>query len=617
MSVFHQHEFYSILLNLQGNWLFTALHEEDDYFVKTYSILPINSKKIIDNLRFASTYFQTDSEKEIKANVLLNLGVVIAQSENKYSKESVNYLEQAITMFYELKQPISVLFIQQFLANYFNRWNDKQKALWYEKHSLELLRNSPKDQMTQGIVNVVMAQMTLQFNSTIDYYLQSRKAIEGSGQKNFLAYLNSRLANAYGTVLDDHQRALYHLNEFLKNPPGKNINNEIDQIKISKAVQLTHLNHFREALIVLNDLKPIVDSLKIPYVSGKFYDAEGQYYDLRGQYKEAILNYSQSFNYFYDNKFITQACYVGIYLAESYFKSGDYVKGIEHGKQAYQIALVLREPLQIKSSLILFKLYDKIGASQKAFNFLKIHQRTLEAQNEKEILNRLSALEIQSIIDKSRQEIELLEKDKQFKGEQVKNQRIWLGSILIALFSVIGLSFTMYIDSKNKQRSNALLVKQRNEIEEKSDRLTHQSEQLQTLMRELHHRVKNNLAIVSGLLNLQTYRLSDQNRTGGDADFRPAGRSEAIEAMQESGRRVEAMSLIHQRLYRIGTLAIGAPGADTITTINMADYITELAENLMAAYGYHADTFALSVAADQPAVGVDVDVAIPLGTDFE
>jgi two-component sensor histidine kinase len=159
----------------------------------------------------------------------------------------------------------------------------------------------------------------------------------------------------------------------------------------------------------------------------------------------------------------------------------------------------------------------------------------------------------------------------------------YLGGSLGLVLLLLTISFIQY---RAIRRANAQLSDQNRVIAENSQRLTEQSAQLRTLMRELHHRVKNNLAIVSSLLNLQTYRLTD---TG------------AIEAVQESQRRVEAMSLIHQRLYR----------TDAVTTINMSEYITDLAESLMAAYGYGPDTFDLSVVVPEPEL--DVDVAIPMG----
>lgn len=60
------------------------------------------------------------------------------------------------------------------------------------------------------------------------------------------------------------------------------------------------------------------------------------------------------------------------------------------------------------------------------------------------------------------------------------------------------------------------------------------AQHIKLLMKELHHRVKNNLQIVSSLLSLQSFRIKDQT---------------AIDAVKEGQHRIEAMSLIHQKLY--------------------------------------------------------------------
>lgn len=113
-----------------------------------------------------------------------------------------------------------------------------------------------------------------------------------------------------------------------------------------------------------------------------------------------------------------------------------------------------------------------------------------------------------------------------------------------------------------------------------------QSAQLELLMKELHHRIKNNLAIVSSLLNLQAYQLDDD---------------QAARAVREGQQRVEALSLIHQKLYQ----------TDVLTRINVQEYLTNLAESLMHAYGFTAPCFDLELRVDQELL--DVDVAIPLG----
>ena len=111
------------------------------------------------------------------------------------------------------------------------------------------------------------------------------------------------------------------------------------------------------------------------------------------------------------------------------------------------------------------------------------------------------------------------------------------------------------------------------------------AQKIKLLMKELHHRVKNNLQIVSSLLSLQSFRIKDQA---------------AIDAVREGQNRIEAMSLIHQRLYV----------QDNITQVNIKDFISDIAESLMLVYGYEKFNFDLKIIVTEELL--DVDKAIPL-----
>ena len=153
---------------------------------------------------------------------------------------------------------------------------------------------------------------------------------------------------------------------------------------------------------------------------------------------------------------------------------------------------------------------------------------------------------------------------------QQKTRQVWAGVGGMVLLSVLlGTLFLLYRSGRRKQT-----------------KIQHQSDQLTVLMRELHHRVKNNLAIVASLLRLQSNRLDDEK---------------AVAAVRVGQQRVEAMSLIHQRLYQ----------TDNVSSVNMREFLTDLGESLMRAYGYSTEEFDLQLDIDQNTL--DVDVAMPLG----
>ncbi len=106
------------------------------------------------------------------------------------------------------------------------------------------------------------------------------------------------------------------------------------------------------------------------------------------------------------------------------------------------------------------------------------------------------------------------------------------------------------------------------------------------LLKEIHHRVKNNLQVISGLLDLQSHHLKSR---------------EDRELFKESRNRIATMALIHEDLYRRVNLS----------QVDFADYVRNLCENLMVSYGVDESRIKLRIEAEN-AVMV-VDTAIPCG----
>uniref|UniRef100_UPI00037198E6 sensor histidine kinase n=1 Tax=Spirosoma spitsbergense TaxID=431554 RepID=UPI00037198E6 len=203
----------------------------------------------------------------------------------------------------------------------------------------------------------------------------------------------------------------------------------------------------------------------------------------------------------------------------------------------------------------------------------------IRASAEVEKARAVAELQTRYETQKRTRQLAVLDQQNQKKTRQVQYMAGGLGLLILLLGALI----TQY---QTIRRTNARLSVQNELITTNSRQLTEQSDQLKTLMKELHHRVKNNLAIVSSLLSLQSDRLTDPD---------------AIRAVEQGQHRVDAMSLIHQRLYR----------TDNVLRVNLGEYVTDLAESLMQAYGYSHDTFDLRIMVDQHEV--NVDMAIPLG----
>jgi PAS domain S-box-containing protein len=111
-------------------------------------------------------------------------------------------------------------------------------------------------------------------------------------------------------------------------------------------------------------------------------------------------------------------------------------------------------------------------------------------------------------------------------------------------------------------------------------------EEKDLLLREIHHRVKNNLQIISSLLNLQSRSIHDEN---------------VLESLRESQSRVRAMALVHERIYR----------SHNISDIDLKEYLTYLTRQIFSFYNIQHSRIRSTITMDD--IPADIDTVIPVG----
>jgi PAS domain S-box-containing protein len=109
----------------------------------------------------------------------------------------------------------------------------------------------------------------------------------------------------------------------------------------------------------------------------------------------------------------------------------------------------------------------------------------------------------------------------------------------------------------------------------------------EVLLKEVHHRVKNNLQIISSLLNLQSNYIEDK---------------EALEVFKESQNRIKSMALIHEKLYQSGNLS----------QISIKDYIRDLSAKLFSSYRHDSKHIKLNLNVEEILLEVDKCIAVGL-----
>jgi PAS domain S-box-containing protein len=142
----------------------------------------------------------------------------------------------------------------------------------------------------------------------------------------------------------------------------------------------------------------------------------------------------------------------------------------------------------------------------------------------------------------------------------------------------------VYVDGKPEEVS--CLMYDNTERKQIDRKIRDSLKEKEVLLKEVHHRVKNNLQVISSILNLQSSYVSDPS---------------TLDILQESQNRIKSMSFIHETLYR----------TTDFSSINFSEYIKSLSHNLIQSYRLQNCT--VDFVADIDTIEMSIDQSIPCG----
>jgi two-component sensor histidine kinase len=251
-------------------------------------------------------------------------------------------------------------------------------------------------------------------------------------------------------------------------------------------------------------------------------------------------------------------------------------KKYEAGRNNYDMALVIANQIGVPEMYAMVykqmaEAYSDQGLYKEAYGFSQQYNAHLTGYYTENV-NTIRELEYIFNTSLTKDEIAYLNSENSLKARLLQNERklstvLLTGTAVLLLLAVV--IFYLYRKQKN---TNSIIKKQ--------------ADELHTLMQEIHHRVKNNLQIISSLLDLQSTHITD---------------NQAALAIKESRNRVNSMALIHQHLY----------GEKNIQNIAIDEYITNLAQNLFHSYNIQPGQVTLHT--DIEKLKLDIDTVIPLG----
>jgi two-component sensor histidine kinase len=301
--------------------------------------------------------------------------------------------------------------------------------------------------------------------------------------------------------------------------------------------------------------------------------------NIRGDIYLAMKRYDEALNDYWYNHRISMTR--GLFrhaipalsdIGQVYMLLGDYEKALLYILEAIQIM----NDTGIKQNLWenfmnVSYCYEKLQQYEKALEYHKLY--AIEHSNlQSAMIDRLQyGLKIKYETEKKEETIYI---QAARISQQKKIQTLYI-SIAGLLLMIIGVMvFSIYNIRKKREALRLLNVK-----------LDARNKQNELLMKEIHHRVKNNLEMVNSLLSLQSEQLKD---------------SVSKDTMIACQNRIQSMGIIHQKLYQ----------GKSLVSIDMKDYFSKLSEGILNSFNA---SNSVEIECNMDTIELNIDTAVPLG----
>ncbi|MDE3740791.1 histidine kinase dimerization/phosphoacceptor domain -containing protein [Maribacter polysaccharolyticus] len=364
------------------------------------------------------------------------------------------------------------------------------------------------------------------FKSGLEYSLKSVALFEERGindlDYDFTLYL---VGNNYMS-LKAYKLALNYFNRAIAIGERYGFYNNLSDVYISKVDLYTYLNNFEKAVEAGENAVKYAELLDNDFMLMRSWLSIGKLQNIQGKYTSAIESLKKCIAIASDD-FGDE-----YYLSQAYEALGKAYAGNFNYQEAYQA----------------FAVYDNL--KDKIFTAEADH-RISQLRTEYDVAQKENTIQLQQT---------------RITKQQILQSLIITIVILLVLYLIL-----LYKSLKNNNKKNSMLQKQ--------------NEEKEFLLKEIHHRVKNNLEIVSSLLALQSAEINDEK---------------IVEAMQNCRHRIQSMSMVHQKLYQ----------EKSLSCIEMKSYFSNLSNYIINVFDSQKR---IGIFLDMEEIELDLDTAIPIG----
>ncbi len=494
--------------------------------------------------------------------------VNIYLNDSKKQKDStaiLDYMLMQSHVYHDLGDYHRSITIAKDIGNYKDKLDLKRKSILlnlmdvsYEKlqfyaEQIDIRKEKRELGLTENISFYdIYANLGFYIKARDDYFLEEKKKVEESDYYGQAVFYNNvgdflRMDKSPAAV-SQYNKAKAFINLFL---------NEITKNRTEKQTNDAHLlsgiieGNIGKSLVILDEFEAALPKL------------------------EESIKLIKEFN---TGKFSSDLVENNLAIAECYLQIGDFEKATDYlGSDL----IPFKTENVIKKNQLYATFYDKTADYKNSSEYLMKNIRIADSLKKNESQLRIQQLATIVGEDKNNALLMLQQNRQELEKSKVdmialdERNNLFFISLVFTLLGFAGLVYA-YLKSIKNQR---LIAEQKHIIE-------NSLVEKDSLLKEIHHRVKNNLQMVSSLLSLQTKNTRSKA---------------AIEALEEGKSRVKAMALIHQKLYQNEDLSV----------IEMQGYIESLINSVQSVYkkGGHN----INITVDAEGVELDIDRAIPFG----
>ncbi len=456
---------------------------------------------------------------------------------------------------------------QRAVGNYVNSLDYYQQHFDYHSRTRDTL-NMALSASQIGILNLFSGNMGI----AQEYLLKAHSFYTLKGTSSDIAGANNGLANFY-IDMGQKEKAVERYGMALEAYTAAKDTNGMANVHANTALILIEEKKFEEAernLLLQGKYDSIIGT---NWGLGFHHDFMGYLYSEQGRYDEAMASYETALT-------IREGEQSHYNIDESRTSLSRMLLKLERPQEAISQAVKIFDNKEKQQSLshllsaneILSEAYEQTGNYKQALYHHKEFKVVSDSIYNRDHIAEIAANDAKFDRVGQDNEIALLNTEKLSSQKLIKQKNRTIIFAVLGMLLVSILSFMLF----------RVLKKVRLQRSRLADALSDK----ELLIKEIHHRVKNNLQLVSSLLSMQSRTISDPSVSS---------------AIEDGKSRVRSMALIHQDLYQNNNL----------NAVNVASYLDDLSKELFSTYNIDEDRINLEL--DIEDLELDLDSIIPLG----